>query len=44
MLKLMAIPHVLHMKETIPTSRRTNNCGGEHDGEPCECTCVSEKA
>ena len=23
MLKLMPIPHVLHMKEIIPTSRRT---------------------
>ena len=28
MLKLMPIPHALHVKETIPTSRRTNNCGG----------------
>ena len=27
MLKLMPIPHVPHMKEIIPTSRRTNNCG-----------------
>ena len=27
MLKLMTIPHVLHMKETIPTRRRTRNCG-----------------
>ena len=26
MLKLMPIPHVLHMKEIIPTSRRTNDC------------------
>ena len=23
---LKPIPHVLHMKETIPMSRRTNNC------------------
>ena len=32
MLKLVPIPHVLHMKEIIParlsTSRSTNNCGG----------------
>ena len=28
MLKLMPIPHVLHVKETIPTSRKTNECGG----------------
>ena len=28
MLNLMTIPHVLHMKEIIPTSRRTNDCGG----------------
>ena len=28
MLKHMPIPHALPMKETIPTSRRTNNCGG----------------
>ena len=28
MLKLIAMPHVLHMKETIPMSRRTSNCGG----------------
>ena len=28
MLNLMPIPHVLHMKETISTSRRTKNCGG----------------
>ena len=27
MLKLMPILHVLHVKETIPTSRRTSNCG-----------------
>ena len=27
MLKLMPISHVPHMKEIIPTSRRTNNCG-----------------
>ena len=27
MLKLMPIPHVLHIKEIIPTSRRTNDCG-----------------
>ena len=27
MLKLMPFPHVLDGKETIPTSRRTNNCG-----------------
>ena len=29
MLKLMPIPHVLHMKEIIPTSRRTNDCCGD---------------
>ena len=28
MLKLMPILHVLHVKETIPTSRRTKDCGG----------------
>ena len=28
MLKLMLVPHVLHLKEIIPTSRSTNNCGG----------------
>ena len=28
MLNLMLIPHVLHMKEIISMSRRTNNCGG----------------
>ena len=28
MLDLMTIPHVLHMKEIIPTGRRANNCGG----------------
>ena len=27
MLKLMPVPNVLHMKEIIPTMRRTNNCG-----------------
>ena len=26
-MKRMPIPHVLHMKEIIPESRRTNNCG-----------------
>ena len=26
--KLMPIPRVRHMREIIPTSRRTNNCGG----------------
>ena len=26
MLNLMPIPHVLHMKEIIPMSRRTNDC------------------
>ena len=26
MLKLMPFPHVLHVKETISTSRRTNDC------------------
>ena len=29
MLKLMPIPHVLHMKEIIPPSRRTNDCCGD---------------
>ena len=29
MLKLMPIPRVLHMKEIIPTSRRTNDCWGD---------------
>ena len=29
MLRLMPIPHVLHVKGTIPTSRRTNDCGGK---------------
>ena len=29
MLKLMPIPHVLHMKEIIPTSRRTIDCCGD---------------
>ena len=29
MLKLMPIPHVLRVKETIRTSRGTNDCG-EH--------------
>ena len=28
MLNLMTIPHVVHMKEIIATSKRTNNCGG----------------
>ena len=28
MLKLMPIPRILHVKETIPTSRKTNDCGG----------------
>jgi hypothetical protein len=26
--RMMTIPHVLDMKEIIPTSRRANNCGG----------------
>ena len=29
MLKVMPILHVLHMKETMPTSRRTNHCCGQ---------------
>ena len=29
MLKLMPIPHAIHMKEIIPTSRRTNDCCGD---------------
>ena len=32
MLKLMPVPHVLHMKEIIPTSRRTNDCCGDNGG------------
>ena len=28
MFELMPVPHVLHMIELIPMSRRTNNCGG----------------
>ena len=28
MLKLMPIPRVLHVKETIPRSRKTNHCSG----------------
>ena len=35
MLKLMPILHVLHMKEIIPTSRRTNDrCGDMFTGGP----------
>ena len=30
MLNLMPVPHVLHVKEITPTSRRTNNCGGHN--------------
>ena len=29
MLNLIPVPHVLRMKETISTNRRTNNCGGQ---------------
>ena len=29
MLKLMPIPHVFHMKEIIPMSRKTNDCCGD---------------
>ena len=36
---LKPIPHVLHMKETIPTSRRTNNCCGFADGPDVRNSC-----
>ena len=34
MLKLMPIPHVLHMKEIIPTSRTNDCCGDMFTGGP----------